>query len=104
MNKDQIHGKIDQAKGKIKQAVGEGLNDQKLANKGVVDQVKGAAEETWGNAKDAAAATADRHRDEADQQGNAARHKVVDKVNDVKDNLKEKLGAHKKEEEHKRTA
>ena len=62
MNKDQIHGKLDQAAGKVKQAVGEGLDDQKMANEGAVQQVKGAAEETWGKAKDAATATADRHR------------------------------------------
>jgi uncharacterized protein YjbJ (UPF0337 family) len=104
MNKDQIRGKIDQAKGKLKQAVGEGLDDQKLANKGVAEQVKGAAEETWGKAKDAAAATAKRDRDEMEQQGNASRQKVVDKVNQAKDNLNEKLDAHKKEEERKRTA
>jgi uncharacterized protein YjbJ (UPF0337 family) len=104
MNKDQIHGKIDQAKGKIKQAVGEGIGDQKLANKGAVDQVKGAAEETWGKAKDAAAATAERHHEEAENQENAARRKAVDKVKEVKDNINEKLDTHKKEEERKRPA
>jgi hypothetical protein len=30
------------------------LGNQKVANQGIVDQAKGAAKETWGNAKDAA--------------------------------------------------
>ena len=53
MNEDQIFGKIQQAVGKVKQGVGETLGNEKLANQGVVDQAKGAAKETWGNAKDA---------------------------------------------------
>src|SRR5450631_4352753 len=52
MNKDQVSGKVEQAVGKVKQSVGEALSDEKLANQGVVDQAKGAAKETWGNAKD----------------------------------------------------
>ena len=54
MNKDQVAGKIAQAVGKVEQSVGERVGNQKLANKGVVNQVKGAAKETWGDAKNAA--------------------------------------------------
>ena len=54
MNKDQATGKVEQAVGKVKQSVGETVGNDKLANKGLVDQVRGAAKETWGNAKDAA--------------------------------------------------
>ena len=54
MNKDQVSGKVDQAVGKVKQTVGEAVGNQNLANKGVAEQVKGAAKETWGDAKDAA--------------------------------------------------
>ncbi len=45
---------MEQVAGRVKQGVGETLGNQKLANQGVADQVKGAAKETWGNAKDAA--------------------------------------------------
>jgi uncharacterized protein YjbJ (UPF0337 family) len=48
MNKDQVTGKIDQAVGKVKQNVGEAVGNDELANKGVLDQVKGAVKETWG--------------------------------------------------------
>ncbi|MHB8388965.1 MAG: CsbD family protein, partial [Acidobacteriaceae bacterium] len=54
MNKDQVEGKTDQVAGKIKQKVGEAVGNDNLANRGVADQVKGAAKETWGNVKDAA--------------------------------------------------
>ena len=50
--------KFEQLKGKAKQSVGEALGNQKLANSGAVDQVKGAAQEAWGNAKDAVHAVA----------------------------------------------
>ena len=43
MNKDQVAGKIDQAVGKVEQNVGEAVGNEKLANKGVINQAKGAA-------------------------------------------------------------
>ena len=52
MNRDTVEGKFDQLKGKAKQSIGEALGNDKLANSGTVDQVKGAAKEVWGNAKD----------------------------------------------------
>jgi uncharacterized protein YjbJ (UPF0337 family) len=55
MNKDTVEGKFDQVSGAVKQKAGEVFGNQKMANSGVADQVKGAAKETWGNAKDAAA-------------------------------------------------
>ena len=54
MNKEEISGKVDQVVGKVKQGIGEAIGNQKVANQGVIDQAKGAAKETWGNAKDAA--------------------------------------------------
>ncbi len=52
MNKETVTGKFDQVAGAIKQKVGEAFKDQSLANSGVAEQVKGAAKETWGKAKD----------------------------------------------------
>ena len=54
MNKSHVTGGIDQAVGKIKEAAGNATGDQKLANEGAAQQVKGAAKETWGNVKDSA--------------------------------------------------
>ena len=54
MNTSHVEGAFDQAKGKVKQAVGETFNDQSLANEGAADQVKGHAKEAWGSVKDTA--------------------------------------------------
>ena len=50
--------------------MGETLGNQKLANQGVADQVKGAAKETWGNVKDAARDTNARANDRDNEQAN----------------------------------
>jgi uncharacterized protein YjbJ (UPF0337 family) len=49
MNQEQVSGKIDQAVGKVKQSVGEAVGNDKLANKGVIEQAKGAAKEALSN-------------------------------------------------------
>jgi uncharacterized protein YjbJ (UPF0337 family) len=54
MNTSHVEGAFDQAKGKVKQAIGETFNDQSLANEGAADQVKGHAKEAWGSVKDTA--------------------------------------------------
>ncbi len=105
MNKDQVAGKADQVVGKVKQGIGEAFGDQKLANQGVADQVKGAAKETWGNAKDAAATTADRHQREAEHEANDTRSGIRAKVDEVSNSVNEKIDAHKLSEREKaRTA
>lgn len=91
MNKEIVEGKFDQVAGAIKQKTGEALDDQSLANAGVAEQVKGAAKESWGNAKDVAehrrtSAEADR-TDHADN----ARDRIVDAAQNVKNNINAKL-------------
>jgi uncharacterized protein YjbJ (UPF0337 family) len=54
MNDSKAAGIFDEAKGKMKQAVGETFNDQSMANEGAADEIKGHAEQTWGNVKDTA--------------------------------------------------
>lgn len=54
MAKENIEGGFDKAIGKVKQKVGEATGNQKLANEGVGDQVKGSAKQALGTVKDAA--------------------------------------------------
>ena len=96
MNKDQVSGKIDQAVGKVKQSVGETIGNDKLANKGVVDQAKGAAKETWGNAKDAAQKVHDSNREAAHEQADETRGKVSKSVQNTKDEVNDKIDDFKK--------
>ena len=87
MNKDTVKGKFDQAAGAVKQKVGEAFGNQKLANSGTADQIKGAAKETWGKAKDIAA----ERRDDAVVTTNVERESLAQRTEDSVHNLREKL-------------
>lgn len=50
-NSDQLEGKFDQAKGSIKEGVGNLTGDRQLETEGEVDQAGGEAKEGWGNVK-----------------------------------------------------
>jgi uncharacterized protein YjbJ (UPF0337 family) len=100
MNTDQVKGKFEQVVGKTKQAIGEAVGDNKTANEGLGDQIKGAGRETWGNVKDASHAsstgvatetTTTTHDDVADTRrgiSNAVEN-VKNAVNDHIDSYKE---------------
>lgn len=52
MDKDRVQGSFDQAKGKVKEGVGNLTGDQKLKGEGKADQVAGKVKNTIGSAKD----------------------------------------------------
>ena len=54
MNESNVGGKFDEITGKVKQGVGEAFGNEKLANEGAAQEVKGNAKQTWGNVKDTA--------------------------------------------------
>jgi uncharacterized protein YjbJ (UPF0337 family) len=99
MNKQTVEGKFDQVAGKVKEKVGEAVGNQKLANSGVADQIKGAAKETWGKTKDAAAAVHDdkaraetsdfKHR--AEEKAHEARESITNTAQNIKNRINEKL-------------
>ncbi|WP_260706045.1 CsbD family protein [Edaphobacter flagellatus] len=96
MNKETLEGKFDQVAGAVKQKVGETVGNQKLASSGVADQVKGAAKETWGKAKDAATSSdteAKVHdmKQHAEEKLDEAREKVVDTAQNIKNKINEKI-------------
>jgi uncharacterized protein YjbJ (UPF0337 family) len=101
VDKDQVAGKFDQGIGKAKEKLGEAVGNQKLANQGVADQVKGAAKETWGNAKDAARTTHDRRAAETEDTANAKRETVTDKVAEMKKKANDKIDDFKDRERTK---
>jgi uncharacterized protein YjbJ (UPF0337 family) len=101
MDKDRVSGKFDQTIGKTKEKIGEAVGNQKLANEGVADQVKGAAKETWGNVKDAARTTNDRQAAETEQSANANREHFTDKVAEMKKKANEKIDNFKDRERAK---
>jgi|GEM_PF-913387 uncharacterized protein YjbJ (UPF0337 family) len=62
MNRHTVSGKIGQTSGRIKEKIGDVFGNQKLANKGLAEQIKGIARQTYGDAQDAAKATLEHAR------------------------------------------
>ncbi len=52
MNKDQVDGRLEQAKGKLKEVAGEAVGNDRLKAEGEVDQVAGKTEAQVGDAKE----------------------------------------------------
>jgi len=65
-NKDEVEGKFDQAKGAVKENVGDAIGDRDLEAEGAADRAKGNLQEGYGEAK----------------------HKVGDAIKDVGDAIK----------------
>ena len=51
MNKDELNGKADQVKGRVKQAAGDLADDEKLHDEGVADEASGKVQDTYGKAR-----------------------------------------------------
>jgi len=54
MNKDQVKGRVEQAKGGVKEATGKALDDRDLEARGKADQAAGKVQGTYGDAKEKA--------------------------------------------------
>ena len=52
MDKDRIEGKVEKAKGYIKDKAGEILNDPELEAEGEAERLKGEVKDQFGKAKD----------------------------------------------------
>jgi uncharacterized protein YjbJ (UPF0337 family) len=51
MNRDELDGKADQLKGKIKQATGDLTDDENLHDEGVADEAAGKVQEGFGRGR-----------------------------------------------------
>lgn len=51
MNKDEIDGKAEQIKGKVKQAAGDLADDEQLHDEGVADETAGNVQEGFGRGR-----------------------------------------------------
>ena len=52
MEKEQVTGKVDELKGKTKQAVASVIGNSNLHDEGIVDEGKGKLKQTYGDLKD----------------------------------------------------
>ena len=53
MNKDQIEGRIEQAKGKVAEVTGKVIDNDQMEAEGKADQVAGKVQANFGDAKEA---------------------------------------------------
>jgi uncharacterized protein YjbJ (UPF0337 family) len=51
MNRDELEGKAQALKGKVKQAAGDVTDNQDLHDEGVADEAAGKTQDTFGRAK-----------------------------------------------------
>ena len=51
MNKDQVKGRVEQAKGSVKETTGKALGDRQLQGEGKVDKAAGKTQATYGDAQ-----------------------------------------------------
>jgi len=86
-NNSTIKGKYDEVAGKVKQGVGEAVNDQSLANKGATQQVKGHAEQAWGSVKEAATETKERKQPAAGQEAHDIRESITSTAQNAKEHI-----------------
>jgi uncharacterized protein YjbJ (UPF0337 family) len=54
MNKDQVKGGLDKAKGNVKQSVGKATGNERLQSEGAADKAGGAVQKKVGDVKEAA--------------------------------------------------
>lgn len=50
-NKDEVEGKLDQAKGAVKENVGRAIDDREMENEGAADRAGGKVQEGYGEVK-----------------------------------------------------
>ena len=63
MDKDEIKGKAEQAKGYVKEKLGEATNDPDLEAEGTADRAAGKVREGYGEVKDKVKRAADELKD-----------------------------------------
>jgi uncharacterized protein YjbJ (UPF0337 family) len=51
MNKDELDGKVDKMKGKLKQAAGDLTDNERLHDEGVADEAGGEVQEGFGRGR-----------------------------------------------------
>jgi uncharacterized protein YjbJ (UPF0337 family) len=52
VNKDNVKGKMEDIKGRVKRQVGEWTGDENAQAEGTMDQAKGKVRKAWGNVKE----------------------------------------------------
>jgi uncharacterized protein YjbJ (UPF0337 family) len=51
LNDDELRGKADQVKGRVKDAIGKATGDERLRDEGAADEASGKVQEAFGKAR-----------------------------------------------------
>jgi len=65
MNKDQVKGRVEQAKGSIKESTGKAVGNPNLRDEGTADKAAGKVQSTYGDAKEKVKDTVNKALDKA---------------------------------------
>lgn len=79
-----IKGKFNEAVGSVKQGFGEAVGNDRIANEGAAEQVKGHAQQAWGSVKEGAADLKADH----DAHAAADKHDARESVTSAAENAK----------------
>ena len=93
LNESSIKGKFDELAGKAKQAFGEGTDNNRVANEGAAQEVKGHTEQAWGSVKGGAQDAADEAKARHDAQVTAEGHDAREKATSTAESLKDRVEA-----------
>jgi uncharacterized protein YjbJ (UPF0337 family) len=52
MNKDQVKGRVEEAKGAVKQTVGHTIGNPDLEDRGTIEKAAGKVQKTYGDVKE----------------------------------------------------
>jgi len=65
MNKDQVKGRVEQAKGSVKESTGKAVGNPNLRDEGTADKASGKVQSTYGDAKEKVRSTVNKAVDKA---------------------------------------
>jgi len=91
---NKVKGKFDEVAGKVKQSFGAATHNDRVANEGAAQEVKGHAEQAWGSVKDAVNTTtaANSSQREASHENTARdiREKITSTAQNVKNHVQDR--------------
>ena len=99
-SQSSVKGMYDEAAGKIKQGVGEAINNDNLANEGAAQQIKGHAEQAWGSVKEAATDTKERNQPIAEKNAHDIREKITSTAQNVKEHIQAEADKFRNHDKH----
>lgn len=88
-----LKGKLNEVVGHIKQGIGEAVGNEKLANEGAAERLKGDAQQAWGSVKEGIHDASNERTASAETDAHTARETLADKAHNAKEHISEGIDA-----------